>query len=276
MSETASSPAVGALLAFAERAVGRLGSDERVRVVWLTGSLAAGGADAQSDVDLRLAVRLPDFGSLRGWWPELVETVAPTVWRRLWAATPAQAIVGAISTAYVRFDLVVQPTDAPLAAPGRARVLLDKDGVADRLLSAAAPPRPDLAERTTWVVEEFIRLVGMLPIVVGRDDLPIGLEGHMACHGLLLSLLLLENGIDRATSGKRHVAPLLTDEQRRVVAGAPPLEPTMASVVAGRAAYARLFLPRARRLMAARGLSYPDAFEQATRRHLKHTLDLDI
>src|SRR3989442_14140958 len=118
MSETATAPAVGALLAFAERAVGRLGSDERVRVVWLTGSLAAGGADAQSDVDLRLAVRPQDFASLRGGWPGLVETVAPTVWRRLWAATPAQGVVGAISTAYVRFDMVVPPNDATPAVPG--------------------------------------------------------------------------------------------------------------------------------------------------------------
>ena len=76
--------------------------------------------------------------------------------------------------------------------------------------------------------------------------------------------------------GKRHVAPLLNDEQRMVIASVPPLEPTMDSVVRGRVAYARLFLPRARRLMERHGLAYPQAFEEATRRHLEEALRLEI
>ena len=86
---------------------------------------------------------------------------------------------------------------------------------------------------------------------------------------------MLANGMDRATLGKRHVAPLLTAEQRDVLAGVPALEPTMASVVAGRLAYARLFLPQARRLMGSLGLEYPRAFEDATRRHLREMLGVE-
>jgi hypothetical protein len=248
-----------------------------VRALWLTGSLAAGTADAHSDVDLRLAVRPEAFGSIGEWWPSLVETVSPTVWARRWSGTPAEVVISAITTAYLRFDVVVQPAaETAGPPPGAAHVLFDKDGIGRRPDPTNAAPPPNLPDRIAFTVEEFIRLVGMLRIVVGRDDLPIGMEGQMACHSLLIGLLLLENGLDRLTMGKRHVAPLLNDEQRAVIASVPPLEPTMDSVIRGRVAYARLFLPRARRLMERHGLAYPQPFEDATRRHLKEALQLEI
>lgn len=270
---------VARLLAFAERAADRLRADERVRAIWLTGSLAAGVGDAQSDVDLRAAVRADDFATIGQWWRELIDEIAPTVWARRWPGPPDEAILSAITRDYERFDLVIQSAeDTRPRLLEAARVLFDKDGLAGRLLAPAASPaepRDPLASLPV-VVEEFIRLVGMLPIVVEREDVPIGMEGQMGLHGLLISLLLMENGIDRASSGKRHVAAYLSDEQRAVLARVPSLAPTMESIIQGRLAYARLFLPRAQRLMRAHGLSYPAEFEDATRRHLLETLNLSL
>jgi predicted nucleotidyltransferase len=256
---------LAALTAFAEHAAAILREDERIRILWLTGSLAAGTADAQSDVDLRAAVRPEDFATLEQWWPQMLDQLAPIVWRRRWPAPPQEAIISAISTDYLRFDLVLQS----------ARLLFDKDGLAGRIALTAPAPQHPLAHLSD-VVEEFIRLVGMLPIVVERDDLAIGMEGHFALHSLLISLLLMENGIDRASTSKRHVAAFLTAEQRALLAGVPPLAPTMTSVIEARLAYARLFLPRARRLMAAHDLTYPAAFEAATKHHLAETLHLSL
>jgi hypothetical protein len=59
----------GKLTAFAEHAAAILLQDERVRILWLTGSLATGTADAQSDVDLRAAVQAEDFTTIGAWWP---------------------------------------------------------------------------------------------------------------------------------------------------------------------------------------------------------------
>lgn len=47
----------------------------------------------------------------------------------------------------------------------------------------------------------------------------------------------------------------------------------MEAVIEGRLTYARIFLPRARALMEARGLKYPQAFEDATWQHLRETLN---
>jgi len=269
-------PAFARLRAFAERAATALQQDDRVRALWLTGSLAAGTADSYSDVDLRAAIQAEDFTQIEACWPELIDRIGPTVWKRRWPGPPHEAITSAITADYMRFDLVIQSVaDTQPRSLDALRVLFDKDVIAQQFnLTSALQYNP--LDTLSYIVEEFIRLLGMLTIVVGRDDIPIGIEGQMGCHSLLISLLLFENGIDRTTMGKRHVAKFLTDEQRDLLAGLPPLAPSMESIIQGRVAYARYFLPRARQLMAANHMAYPEAFEIATRQHLKDTLGLDI
>lgn len=263
-------------VAFAERAAHALGADDRITAVWLTGSLAVGTADAQSDVDLRATVRARDFAAVAERWQDLIDSIAHTVWKRRWPGPPDEVILGAITSEYLRFDLVLQSAaDTTPRTLEAARVLFDRDGTAERI-TLTAPSRHDPLTHLSYIVEELIRLVGMLPIVVMRDDVPIGMEGQLATHSLLISLLLMENGIDRTVAGKRHVAALLNDEQQAVLASVPALLPRMDSIIQGRIAYARLFLPRARRLMEANGMDYPEQFEAATRHHLAETLDLSL
>src|SRR5215469_5608460 len=267
---------IAPLTAFVEQATTILSTDERVRVLWLTGSLATGTADSQSDVDLRAAVREESFATMSEWWSELIEQVAPTVWKHRWPGPPDEAILSAITSHYLRFDVVIQSaTDTRPRMLEAARLIFDKDGIAEQFLLTSSLQH-DPFTGLSFIVEEFIRLLGMLPIVVDRDDVPIGMEGQLGLHSLFISLLLLENGVDRTTTGKRHVAALLNDEQRAIQAQMPPLAPTMESIIQGRATYGRLFLPRARQLMEKQGYSYPEAFEQAIRRYLLETLGLTI
>ncbi|GCE06726.1 nucleotidyltransferase domain-containing protein [Dictyobacter aurantiacus] len=265
---------VAELATFAQQAAKALSDDNRVLAIWLTGSLATGSADAQSDVDLRVAIKAEAFSTIEQWWQELIDLVAPTVWKRRWPGPPEEAIIGAITSDYLRFDLVIQSaSDTKPRTLEAAQLLFDKDNTARQIhLTASAQKQP--LKQLAYIVEEFIRLLGMLPIVVERDDVPIGMEGQLAIHSMLISLLLMENGIDRAITGKRHVAIHLNEEQRATLNSVPPLEPTIESISQGRMAYARLFLPRARRLMEANGLQYPAAFEAATRQHLQDTLGL--
>jgi predicted nucleotidyltransferase len=264
------------LTTFAEQAAMILRKDERVRILWLTGSLAKGTADAQSDVDLRAAVRVEDFTTIGQWWQDLLDQLAPTVWKHRWPGPPDEAILGAITTDYVRFDVVIQSIlDTRPRTLEAAQLLFDKDEQAKHFLLTLSSPH-DPYTHLAPLVEEFIRLLGMLPIVVEREDVPIGMEGQLALHSMLISLLLLENGIDRMSSGKRHGAAHLNDEQRALLAQVPSLSPTMASIIEGRVAYGRLFLPRARRFMERHGQTYPEAFEAATIQHLWETLGLSL
>jgi len=267
---------IAKLTTFVEQAAVVLRKDERIRILWLTGSLAKGTADAQSDVDLRAAVRATDFATLGQWWQDLLSQVASLVWKYRWPGPADEAILGAITADYLRFDVVIQSLrDSRPRTLEAARLLFDKDGEAQHFL-LTTPSAHDPYAHLSVLVEEFIRVLGMLPIVVERNDVPIGMEGQLALHSMLISLLLLENGIDRMTTGKRQVAALLNDEQRAILAQVPSLAPTMQSLIQGRVAYGRLFLPRAQRLMEAHGQVYPEAFEAATKRHLGETLGLSL
>jgi hypothetical protein len=238
--------------------------------------MAKGTADAQSDVDLRVAVRAEDFATIDQWWQDLLHQVAPLVWKRRWTGPPDEAILGAITDSYLCFDIVVQSLhDTRPRMLEAVRLIFDKDGEAEHFL-LTMPSARDPYAHLPMLVEEYIRLLGMLPIVVERNDIPIGMEGQLALHSMLISLLLLENGIDRMITGKRHVAALLNEEQRAILMQVPSLAPTMESLIQGRLVYGRLFLPRARRLMEVHGQVYPEAFEAATTRHLWETLGLRL
>jgi hypothetical protein len=263
-------------MTFAEQAAGTLLQDECIRILWLTGSLATGTADVQSDVDLRAAVGVEDFATVSNWWPDVLDELAPTVWKHRFLGPPDEAILSAITTDYLRFDLVIQSIqDRRPRSLEAAKVLFDKDNQAQEFVLTLASPHDPYAQLPS-LAEDFIRLLGMLPIVVEREDVPIGMEGQLALHSMLISLLLLENGIDRTVRGKRHVATHLDNEQRALLARVPSLAPTMESIIEGRIAYGRLFLPRARRLMEIHGQSYPAAFEAATTQHLWETLGLRL
>jgi len=270
------SPAVAGFAAFIERVAVALYQDSRVRILWLTGSLAAGTGDAASDVDFRAGVQPEQFANIGEWWPQLVDSIAPNVWKQQGPGPSDEVLANVITLDFIRFDLILQSvTDTTPRSFNAAHVLFDKDGIAERI-QLTAPTQHNPLATLPYVVEEFIRLLGMITIVAERDDVPIGMEGQLVCHSLLISLLLMENGIDRMTMSKRRVASLLNEEQRTVLANVPVLAPTLASLVRGRMDYARIFLPRARRLMESSDLEYPSDFEAATLCHLKDKLSLDF
>jgi predicted nucleotidyltransferase len=68
------------LTTFAQQVAAILLQNERIRILWLTGSLATGTADVQSDVDLRVAVGVEDFATVSDWWPDLLDELTPIVW----------------------------------------------------------------------------------------------------------------------------------------------------------------------------------------------------
>ncbi len=254
--------------AFLDRLTAVLRADERIRAAWVTGSLARGLADAYSDVDVLIAVRDADFRDFVERWRDLLDRVSPTVLARRIGPDDAP-ILNAITPDWVRFDIVIHPAANPRPRAGAAELLFDRDGIDERVRAVPAPQRDPLA-RLPFLVEEFIRGLGLLPIVIGRDELLVAMFGVAILRNHLIDLLLLENGVERG--GAKRVNPLLTEEQRRALANLPPESPTHESLIEVHLAYARLFLPRARRLLAEHGLPYPEAFERATFAYLRRTL----
>lgn len=111
--------------------------------------------------------------------------------------------------------------------------------------------------------------------MIGREEYLVGMEGVVLLRRSLTDFFIAVNGIvDRG--GALRLNPLLTPEQRAILADLPPIAPTRNAVIAGNVACANRFLPLARALSVERGFAYPDAMERAAIEHLRRTLGVEI
>lgn len=113
-----------------------------IRVFWLQGSLAAGGADPFSDIDAYLGV---DDPALETTWTGRSAILAGLGGALAWSdgTTPGLKVVHALMQDGVRLDLFFEPVGA-LAAQKRpaVKVLHDPDGLAAGLQTGWEAPAP--------------------------------------------------------------------------------------------------------------------------------------
>jgi hypothetical protein len=218
-------PAYGVLYDAVEQAVGDRGS-LRLGV----GALTRGTADAYSDLDLVVEVDDPAaFDPVAA-----LADATPTVLLR---TMPFSAI--AVTPDWLRVDLVVAPRGGdggPQPAPPT-----DVDGLA----------------------EEFLRVLGLLPVVVAREEWIVASDGAWLLRSFLVRLLLAENG-EGLMTGVKRLNEKLTAEQRALVEGLPPIVATRTGVIDAHRAIADAFIPRAKRL----AQHWPDALETAANDYL--------
>jgi predicted nucleotidyltransferase len=206
-----------------------------VEEIRLGGSLGRGDADSYSDLDLTFVVADP-------------ATIDPAAIIR--AATPTVLLrtlpfgVFSITPDWLRVDIVVS------------------NGAEPTLVRA-----PDLR----GLVEEFLRVLGLLPVVIGRGEWIVASDGAWLLRTLLVQLLLAGNG-ESVVTGVKRLNTKLTSEQRRLVESLPPIVAERGGAIAAHLATAERFLPCARALVR----DWPDELERATRDHLFRELGLDL
>lgn len=248
-------------------------AETQVDALWLAGSLGKGEGDEYSDVDLLV---LASDGAaaelsrrLTGRLPEVVE---PVLINRLYGGR----VLNVVTDDWRRFDLsFVEAAD--LARYDRADLtpLFNRSGREP----PASPKAPYQAppERVVELANEFLRVLGLSVGALGRREHQLALTGIDILRRLTLDLMLEENDVSPAArGGALRRDPFLTDDQRVQLASLPPLSPDDASVIASNLAFARIFLPRARRLASKLGAAWPAPFELATRRRLKSRLGIDL
>jgi len=256
-----------------ERITNALQRNEAVRALFLTGSYGVGLEDAHSDLDFLAVVRDEDLDAFSRLWRTAVEETGPIVlWRDHQLGT---GLINAITQHWLRIDVVALPPDR-LAAYSRdqLRRLFDRDDIAAGLAEATKPTSADPA-RLAYEIEEFIRILGLLPVVIGRGELVNAVTGLTLLRRLLIELLILETGAPNR-GGALHLNRLITPEQNALLQTLPPLLLTREAVIEAHLRYAAAYLPRARRLAERHGAPWPEAFETATWRHLAQTLGLEL
>lgn len=236
-----------------------------VRGLWLTGSFGAGTADEHSDVDMFVLVPDTERDGLAGGWPGFVSRYSPLLVKRLGGAP----VYTHVLPGWLRWDVVIG-TRTDLAAVDRRRVveLFNKDG--------AAPGSPghrgaDL-DAVREITEEFLRVLGLLVVVLARGELVAGVSGSGLLRQLLTTLLRYRVEGDRL-SGALHLSRVLPADQLAALAALPVPAPDRNSVIEAHLGCARLFLPVARQLLRE---AYPAELEDACREHLRGHLGVTL
>jgi aminoglycoside 6-adenylyltransferase len=147
------------------------GSEENIRLVVLTGSLARepGEADPMSDIDVELYVRQPDaLLQARDWYRRFGEVVAvEELENEGWHPTRLVYFAGG------KIDFMIASVtalDAGVSYRRGFRVLLDKDGLGGRLGAEAHRPTPPTTEEFRRCVDWFSAAAIMSAKAIARRE----------------------------------------------------------------------------------------------------------
>ena len=229
--------------------------DERVRAVWVGGSVARGVADAGSDLDLLLAVADDHFtgfdAGLRAWLSGLADLVL---------AAPLRGLPGSLvatTAECLRVDVVAEPVGVVASTAYRhRRPVLDKDGLDAAVPAPEEGSGPDAAKMLA-VVEEFYRQQAIFPAaVVAREDWLLGVVGVQTTQQLLYHLFVACNE-PLPPMGVKQWSSRLTEHQRAVLAGLPAPTARRDSVVATMLATRSAFVREGQNAVAPHGLTWP-------------------
>lgn len=254
---------------FIDAVTAGLADDTRVRGLFLGGSLGRGTADEWSDIDFIITTASADQLAVATAWRALLESIAPIVfWNQM---DGERLVLNAITADWLRCDVAIQPAQTLLSrAKDRVKPLLDRDGLFATLPDTMPPKGPNPGY-VRYVIHEFIRMLGLMPVAVGRGELvtmALGL-GMMRDH---VAGLMMQAVTDPDPGGILHQSKVLPPEDMAVLRALPypPLE--QAALIEANLAIARVFMPRARALAEQLDIAWPDEFEAATRQRLKATL----
>lgn len=249
------------------RVIETLEGDGRVRAAWLAGSHARGTQDRYSDLDLWLVVDEKDKDSFVEDWPKLSDQVSPSVLRQRVFGSTFTHITGQ----WERWDVSIGvPADVPKRTRSTVKVLFDHDGLNDRLLPPGEPLQPNPA-KVSGLVTEFLRVMGLLPVVLGREEYVVGVSGAGLLRGMIVQLFLEDVAVEDR-GGALHLNTLLPPERLQALTELPVVEATRESVLQAHLACARLFLPQARELSERIGAAWPEELNTALNRRLDSEL----
>jgi predicted nucleotidyltransferase len=243
-------------------------NDCRVRAAWLEGSFARGEADAWSDIDLHLIVEEPEtFGAV-----EWLAALMPLLLADSIPGLPGAFIC--LTPDWVHIDLNLHSLEEELRQETTRRVLVDKDALIPSTSS------PEFSSRRPFFPAQqaqiFLYLMGNAVTALQRGDLiALSQTTVMMRDGLLIPLMLAENGIPNETGAKR-VARHLTTEQQDCLERLPAIGLTEIGLREAQRTLALEYLTRARRLAEACTAVWPAELERAAKQLWLHELGIDL
>jgi predicted nucleotidyltransferase len=248
-----------------------LADKPNIRALFLSGSHGNGRADAYSDIDFILVSAEGATNNVAALWLDAIRLTGEIVLLRDRTVRPS--LINAITADWTRTDvLILKPGQMDGHTQANLKSIFDHDGIFETL-PREPPPGYLNPARLRYQVEEFIRIFGLLYLVVGRKEYINGVTGVFHLRNMLVDLLVDETSApDRG--GALHLNRLLNEEQRQLMSALPPPIAEKEAIIATHLAYAIAYLPRARRLAIAWGVEWPEQLEAATWTKLYESLGI--
>jgi hypothetical protein len=263
-------PLPGAYGALFDRAHEVCWSDERVRALWLSGSVARGAADAGSDLDVIVTVQDDAFAAFAASWQDWLAQIAPTIIARALPGSPGSFY--AVTETWERLDVIFERVSAVPTTPYRIRItIFDRDDLTQQL--PAYRPEGPSAERAGRLIEEAFRIHGLLPAVLARRDWLLGVEGVHTLRTLLYQLFA-EGNAPLPPMGVKQWSSRLSQEQCELLERLPLGAPNRQAIIAGHRAVVQAFMPAAKALALRLQMPWPEHLERKTADYLYRELGI--
>jgi Nucleotidyltransferase domain len=244
--------------------------DQRVRALWLSGSLAKGTADGGSDLDCLLAIRDEDFGEFAAGWREWLAGITPTLLARELPFAPGSFY--STTTGCERLDVVCEPVSKLATSRHRyRRVVFDRDGL-DATVPVPEPAAgPDL-DKLRRLVEEFFRVEAIAPFMLNeRHGYLVVVSGVQGLHRLLYDVFV-ECNQPQPPMGIKQWSARLTPEQRQILTALPVAAPERGSLVAALRAVGSAMRTSGRAAVSAYGGDWPAGLDEGVQRFTDRSL----
>ncbi len=247
--------------------------DPLLSALFLGGSFGRDEADAFSDADFVAVVAMEHHADFAAAWRRRVEAIIPIVfWYEARAGGP---VYNAIGKGWERIDLLITDSEGVRHRSKQGtRVLIDHAGIYEKLPDTIDWTGPDKA-RVSFLIAEFIRVLGLLPVTLGRKEY-LTVRAGLDMQRMALFQLLSEEVERFDKGGMLAWSRRLSPEQLVLLEQLPEANLTQQSLIDANLAVAAAFLPRARALAERWDIEWPTQFEAATWTHLQQSLNIQI
>jgi hypothetical protein len=243
-----------------------------IRGLYLSGSFGNGMSDQYSDIDFILVSTEGATDTISKIWRNAVNQTGDVVlWRD---RKPNPVLINAITDNWMRTDVIIlKPDQTSRYAQSTLKPLFDHDGIYEGLIGSPKVHGPNVG-KFKYQIEEFIRILGLLHLAVGREEYINGVLGVFLLRNLLVDLLIETTGAPNR-GGVLHLNRLITDEQKELLTSLPPAIPEREAMISTHIAYAKEYLPLARKRAAQIDVDWPERFEEVTWSKLNEALAVD-
>lgn len=246
-----------------------------VRALWLGGSLARDQADRLSDIDLvaLAADKTVDEAVSNIETVLAAEFVLVLVRNR---GDEHHRLLNFVTDEWKRFDVnVFSPAGIHRSKLGGLCALFDKDGL-DLPVGHGAPPTREVStDQVYFVVTEFIRVLGLLPVVVHRRDYVGAVSGSALLREHLVTLLQYEQ-TGQTRTGALNDTKSLTPQAASAVVGLPALSADESSILEFNRSCWDIFMRYGPRISRQYEVEWPSGLVEAVRSRLARDLGVQL